>query len=142
MSSEADLRDLIDERVRAIRAKDLDAVLAGYAEDVITFDLVAPLANRGKAAVRKRLAEWLGSFETALDYELRDVTLAIAGDVAFDHHVTHVHGTNKQGQTIEMWFRETLGYRRGSDGTWRCVHQHSSSPFDMTTMKAVLDLKP
>ncbi|HEY0254785.1 MAG TPA: SgcJ/EcaC family oxidoreductase [Kofleriaceae bacterium] len=141
MSAESELRDLIDNRVRAIRAKDLEGALSGYAEDVVTFDLVTPLANRGKAAVRKRLEDWLGSFESALDYELRDIALVVKDDIAFDHHFTHVHGTNKQGQMIEMWFRETNGYRR-TDNRWLCVHQHSSAPMDMKTMKAVLDLKP
>ncbi len=142
MSDETELHVLIDNRVRAVRAKDLEGVLSSYAEDVVTFDLLSPLQNRGKPAVRKRLQEWFGSFETAIDYDLAQITLVVAGDIAFDHHFTHVHGTNKQGQIVEMWFRETLGYRKVEAHRWLCIHQHSSAPLDMKTMKGDLSLKP
>jgi ketosteroid isomerase-like protein len=140
-SDESAIRAQIDRRIQAIRSKDVDAVLSTYAQNVETFDLMSPLANHGADAVRKRLSDWLGSFEGPLDYGLRDVTLAVAGDVAFDHHFTHVHGTTKTGQTIDMWFRETLGYRRVK-GEWVVVHQHSSVPVDMKDMRGRIDLKP
>jgi uncharacterized protein (TIGR02246 family) len=138
---EATIRAQIDQRVAAVRAKNADAVLTCYARDVATFDLMAPLANLGIDAVRKRLVEWFASFEAPIDYELRDVQLAVAGDVAFDHHFTHVRGTTKTGQHIDMWFRETMGYRR-VDGHWKVTHQHSSVPLDMTSNKGQFDLKP
>ena len=61
--------------------------------------------------------------------------------VAFGRRFTHVRGTNLAGDRVDMWFRETLGYRRDG-GAWRIVHQHSSVPLDMKTMKGQLDLKP
>jgi len=66
----------------------------------------------------------------------------IAGDIAFDHHFTHVHGVTKQGQKIEMWFRETLGYRRVEPHRWLCVHQHSSAPVGMATTRVDLTQTP
>jgi uncharacterized protein (TIGR02246 family) len=138
---EKELRAGIDERVRAVRAKDADALLGAYAPDVMTFDLIAPLAHRGAAEVRARVVDWFASFETAIDYEIRDVQLAVAGDVAFDHHFTRVRGTSRGGERIDMWFRETVGYRK-RDGHWQVTHQHSSVPFDMTSGKPRLDLQP
>ena len=138
---ETDLRAGIEARVRAVRAKDVEGLLRAYAPDVATFDKVAPLANQGAEAVRRRVTEWFASFRTPIDYEIRDVQLAVAGDVAFDHHFTHVRGTSTAGGEVEMWFRETVGYRK-IDGAWRVTHQHSSVPFDMTDGKAMLGLKP
>jgi ketosteroid isomerase-like protein len=138
---EAELRETIDERVRAVRAKDVEGLMSGYAREVVTFDMVVPLANKGADAVRKRVVEWFSSFETPIDYELRAVDLSVDGEVAFDHHFTRVRGTSKSGATIDMWFRETAGYRK-IDGRWKITHQHSSVPFDMTTGKARLDLEP
>ena len=40
-----------------------------------------------------------------------------------------------------MWFRETVGYRKIA-GRWKVTHQHSSVPFDMTSGKPLLDLRP
>jgi ketosteroid isomerase-like protein len=119
----------------------VDALMSAYAADVETFDVVAPLGSRGSDAVRQRVVEWFASFETLIHYEVSRVRLAVAGDVAFDHHFTRVQGTNKRGDKINMWFRETIGYRR-IDGRWKVSHQHSSVPFDMTNGKARLDLQP
>ena len=69
------------------------------------------------------------------------MSLSVADDVAFDHHFTHVRGTSRSGDAIDMWFRETVGYRK-IDGAWRVTHQHSSVPFDMTDGKAMFGLKP
>jgi ketosteroid isomerase-like protein len=140
-SDDAAIRAQIAARVEAVRKKDVEAVLAGYAQDVATFDLLAPLANMGLDAVRKRLSDWFASFETPIDYQLRDVQLAVSGDVAFDCHFTHVRGTNKAGQPIAMWFRETIGYQR-IGGAWKITHQHSSVPLDMKSMQGQLDLQP
>jgi ketosteroid isomerase-like protein len=140
-SDEAAIRAQIAARVTAVRSKNVEAVLACYAQDVATFDLVAPLANMGLDAVRVRLSDWFASFETPIDYQVRDVKLALSGDVAFDCHFTHVRGTNKSGQQIAMWFRETIGYQR-IGGTWKVTHQHSSVPLDMNSTQARLDLQP
>jgi ketosteroid isomerase-like protein len=141
MEPEAEIRAAMEARVRAVREKDIEGVLRGYASGVVTFDLVTPLTNVGAGALRERLAQWFGSFATPIDYELRDVTLSVSGDVAFDHHLTHVRGTTRSGDAIDMWFRETVGYRR-EGGRWLVTHQHSSAPFDMTTGKTLLDLRP
>jgi uncharacterized protein (TIGR02246 family) len=138
---EAELRECIEERIRAVRAKDVERLMGGYARDVVTFDVVVPLANKGADAVRRRVVDWFSSFETPIDYEIRDVDLSVDGDLAFDHHVTRVRGTNTSGARIDMWFRETAGYKK-IDGRWKITHQHSSVPFDMATGKARLDLEP
>jgi hypothetical protein len=49
--------------------------------------------------------------------ETRDVEVFLSGDVAFAHFLSHVSGTQKTGQKVEMWFRTTLGFeRKGADG--------------------------
>jgi PhnB protein len=121
----------IDARVRAVRAKDVRGLLAGYAGDVQTFDLVPPLEVRGARAVERRVRDWFDSFATEIDYELREIVLETSQDVAFDHHLVHVRGDAVTGEHVDMWFRETVGYRRFGDA-WKVVHQHSSLPIDMT----------
>jgi ketosteroid isomerase-like protein len=140
-SAEA-IRSEIAARVEAVRTKDVFTLMSHYALEVLTFDVVTPLSNLGAETVRERVVAWFESFEGLIDYELADVKLSVAGDVAFDSHLTHVRGKNREsGQMIDMWFRETIGYRK-LDGAWKVVHQHSSVPFDMTDGKARLDLTP
>jgi ketosteroid isomerase-like protein len=135
------LRAEIEGRADATRAKDVEGVLDKYASDVVAFDVIAPLQNDGPAALRKRLIAWLASFKSVLEYDFAELSLAVAGDVAFDHHLTKVHGVNQSGQTIDMWFRETVCYRR-IGGKWKITHQHSSVPIDLETGKGRMDLKP
>lgn len=135
------LRQNIDARIRAVRERNAEALLALYAPQLISFDMVAPLQNRGLDAVRKRVEQWFGSFVGPIDYELREIEIEVSGQVAFDHHLTHVKGQNKEGVDVNMWFRETVGYRK-LDGVWRVTHQHSSVPFDMSTGLAQLGLSP
>ncbi len=140
-NDEALIRAEVDARVRAIRDKNVDAVLAGYSPEVVTFDVVVPLRYAGLSSVRTRLSNWFASFKSSLDYEISDLKIAIAGDVAFDHHLTRVHGVNQGGHVIDMWFRETVGYRK-TGGAWRVTHQHSSVPIDMENGRGRMDLKP
>jgi uncharacterized protein (TIGR02246 family) len=141
VSDEAQILAGIADRVQAIRSKDVDRLMANYAPDVATFDIVTPLRNIGSGPVRKRVVDWFSSFRTPIEYEIQNVSLAISGDVAFDHHLTNVHGTSQTGQTIDMWFRETVGYRK-VEGRWRITHQHSSVPIDMENGRGRVDLRP
>ena len=105
-----------------------------------TFDLVEPLGNAGRDG--RETPATTGSLrrENEIAYEHRDEELSVAGDVAFGRtSPSPRHDT--VGRRVDMWFRETLGYRKEA-GTWKIVHQHSSVPLDMKTMKGMLDLKP
>ena len=140
-NDEAAILGMMEALTSAVSARDLEKVLAHYAEDVTTFDLVEPMANRGRDAVKKRLQEWFGSFRTDIGYEQVGAELVVSGDAAFRTHFTHVRATTVSGDRVDMWFRETLGYRK-TEGGWKIVHQHSSVPLDMQTMKGILDLAP
>jgi uncharacterized protein (TIGR02246 family) len=142
VSSEAEIRALIEERTRAIRAKDVAAVLAVYAPDVLSFDLIDPLRHVGREAIRTRLEAWLSQFrEGPIGFELRDLDLTAGDDVAFCHALSHVDATTTDGQRLDMWWRVTSCFRR-VDGGWSVTHEHSSVPFDMESGRASLGLKP
>jgi len=142
VSAEAELRALIEDRTRAIREKDVAAVLSVYAPDVLVYDLIDPLRHTGRESVGKRLEAWLSQFrEGPIGYELRDLRLTVGGDAAFSHCLSHVDATTTEGQRIDMWWRATSCFAR-IDGRWMVTHEHSSVPFDMETGRASLGLKP
>lgn len=139
-TGEAEIRSLVADSVKALRAKDIDRLVASYAPDVMLFDVVNPLRSRGAEAVRKRLEDWL-TFRDPIEYEVRDLSISTAGDVAFSHSLNHVSATTKDGKKLDMWWRASVGYRK-LDGKWLITLEHVSVPFDMTSGKASLDLKP
>ena len=49
-TAEAEIRALIDDWAKAMRAKDVDGVMSHYAPDSVTFDLAPPLISTGADA--------------------------------------------------------------------------------------------
>jgi uncharacterized protein (TIGR02246 family) len=140
-TAEAEIRALIEAQAKAILAKDVEASVASYAPDVLLFDVVNALRSTGSEAARKRLAEWFAAFEGPIGYELRDLAITAADDVAFCHGLKRGRATTAGGQDLDMWWRSTICYRR-IDGAWLVTHEHASVPFDVASGRASLDLKP
>lgn len=138
---EDQIRKLIEDKMEAVRAKDIDGATNAYAPDVLSFDVVNALQYFGADAIRKRLKEWFAQFDGPIGFEIRDLSITSGSEVAFSHSLDHVSATSKSGAKLDMWWRETACYRK-IDGQWLITHQHSSVPFDVETGKASLDLKP
>jgi uncharacterized protein (TIGR02246 family) len=138
---EAQIRALIDERVRAVHAKDLEAVVSHHAADVVSFDVLDPLRYRGSAAIRERAAAWFSAYEGPIGYEVRDLVVTAGADVAFCHYLYRVSGTMTDGTAVGMWVRATVCLRKAG-GRWTITHEHQSVPFDVESGRASLDLKP
>jgi uncharacterized protein (TIGR02246 family) len=139
--AEAEIHVVFEDRVEAVRMKDVDKLMSGYAPDVLSFDVVDPLQYAGSDGIRARMEEWFSSFQGPISLENRNLTIAAGDDVAFCHSLSHVNATRTDGGHLEMWWRETVCYRR-IDDKWMITHQHSSVPFNVESGKASLDLKP
>jgi PhnB protein len=138
--AEAQIRALIDDWARAMRAKDVDGVMAHYAPDAVTFDLAPPLISTGADA--RGLQAWFSTWQSPLGYEIRDLNITAGDEVAFCHSLNRLSGTKTDGERADIWFRLTLGLRR-IGGEWRIAHQHESVPFYMDgSYRAAVDLKP
>ena len=137
---EAQIRAVIDDWARAMRAKDVDGVMAHYAADSVTFDLAPPLFSTGADA--KGLQAWFATWEGPIGYEIRYLSVTAGDDVAFCHGLNRLSGTKTDGEKADVWFRLTLGLRK-LGGAWRIAHQHESVPFYMDgSFRAAVDLKP
>jgi uncharacterized protein (TIGR02246 family) len=135
-----EIRALMDDRVKAVRSKDVNGAMSSIAPDILSFDVVNPLQRFGSDALT-RAEEWFSSFQGPIGYEIRDLSITASDDVAFAHGLSHVSGTKTGGGQLDMWWRTTLGFRK-LDGKWLVTHEHNSVPFDVKSGKASLDLKP
>jgi NAD(P)H-dependent FMN reductase/ketosteroid isomerase-like protein len=139
--AEAAIRGRIDAIVDALRTKDLEALRRCYAPDVVSFDVEPPLQHVGTDAKLKNWAKVFTIFEK-VDYELRDLTVTVSGDLAVGHGFGRVSGTLASGETAAgMWVRATFVFRHTGDD-WVIVHDQASVPFDMATGQGVIDLEP
>ena len=78
-----ELRHVVLERVEAVRAKDPAPLAARQAPDVITFDVLPPLHSRGNEAEAERTQAWFDIYISDIGYEVRDLDVAVDGDVGF-----------------------------------------------------------
>jgi ketosteroid isomerase-like protein len=140
-SEAEEIRRLVDKRLEAICAKDVDGATSMAALDYVLFDVVEPLRSTGANASKRRAEEWFSTFQGPIGYEIRDLQITAAGGVGFSHGLNHVSATKTDGNRLDMWWRATVCYRK-MDGRWRITHEHNSVPFDVTNGKASLGLEP
>ncbi|MCG5219048.1 nuclear transport factor 2 family protein [Streptosporangium sp. KLBMP 9127] len=138
---EAKIKQQVEKIVEGIRAKDLDGLRRLYATDVVSFDVEPPLQHVG---IEAKMENWTRAFTLFQDvnYELRDLTITVGGDVAFGHGFGRLSGTLRNGTaTSGMWVRATFCFRK-SDDHWLIAHDQVSVPFDIASGKGVADLEP
>ena len=142
-ADEAAVRAVVDAIVKAVRAKDVEAMLAQCAPELVTFDMVPPIQHEGAEAIRRLWDKTLAGFVPPLDYDTHDVDVQVGGDVAFVRCLNQFGGTHTDGTRTNNWLRSTFGLRK-IGGRWKAVHEHEhvSVPFDMETGKALPELKP
>jgi uncharacterized protein (TIGR02246 family) len=138
---EADIRRRIDTLVKALRAMDLEGVMAFYAPDIVSFDIAPPLRHVGAEAKREQWVAAFAAFQPPLGYEIRDLTVTVGDDVAFGHSLNQISGTLQNGNRTDLWLRWTVGLRK-IEGNWLIVHDQVSVPLDFESGRAMLELEP
>jgi ketosteroid isomerase-like protein len=141
----AQIRERLETLARALRDKDVDALMAHYSPDVEVFDLPMALHCRGADAYRRNFESWFAMVDGPIGYELHELRIATGGEVAFCHHLARVKTTRKHtgktGYWADYWVRVSAGWRK-LNGRWMVTHEHISVPVDMATTKAARDLRP
>lgn len=141
-TDDARIHTIIDSWLRAIRAKDVDAVMSHLRPDIQLFDLAPPLRYQGADVYRKNLEEWFATFEGGVGYEIRDLSITAGDTVAFSHSLNRITGKRTNGEETDVWVRATVCYRKAG-GSWKVAHEHASVPFYMDgSNKAAVDLNP
>lgn len=139
--AEQELRELVQERVDAVLAKDPAPLAERQHPEIVTFDVLPPLHSRGSAAVREKTQAWFDAYASDIGYEVSDLHVTADGDVGFCSFLYHVSGTLLAGGDVDMWVRATLCCLR-TDGRWLITHDHESVPFDASTGQALTSLAP
>lgn len=135
------IRQLVQERVDAVRAKDVGPLVARPVDDVVLFDALPPLMSRGRASLNGTTQSWFDGYASDIGYEVSDLEIRADDRLGFCSFAYHVSGTLQSGDEVDMWVRATLCCER-VEGSWRIVHDHESVPFDPQTGQAVISLAP
>jgi PhnB protein len=139
MTSETEVRAVLEDVTAAIAAGDAKRVVAHCAPDLAEYSLAPPLRSRGSDPAG--LEAWLATWDGPVIITYHDLAVETSGDLAFAYGLSHMTGA-KEGHPVDLWYRSTVGLRRGPEG-WLIIHQHDSTPFYMDgSDRAALDLKP
>ncbi|MFI6515679.1 YybH family protein [Spirillospora sp. NPDC050679] len=134
-SNDSEVRALLENRVDAARAKDIDQLMSHYSPDIVYYDAVPPLHFTGHEEVRRNFVRWFDGYDGPIGLETHDLVLTAGADVAFAHMLHLDSGTRKNGLQSEIWVRTSVCLRR-SGGTWLITHEHVSIPVDPETFQA------
>jgi ketosteroid isomerase-like protein len=137
----AEISARIEDRAEASRAKNIDRIMASYADSTLSFDCHSHLQLRGAAALRRHLEACMPCMQGPMRFEIHDLDIAAHGDVAFCHHLARYGATGPSGEEHGGWLRVTTCLRK-IGGEWLIVHDHCSMPFDPQSGRAMLDLAP
>jgi uncharacterized protein (TIGR02246 family) len=123
---EQQIRDLIDRWAQAVHAGDLDAVLAGHADDIVMFDVPPPHDGvRGIDAYRETWPEFFTWQAKGASFEILELHVTAGEDVAYAFALLRCGMPDELAAKPDQRLRLTLGLRR-ADGGWTVAHEHHS----------------
>ena len=124
---------------QAVRAKDVDAFAALYADDVQVFDMWGAWSLRGIEAWRGMADNWFGSLgDEQVVVTWCDLEASVVDALAIGHATLTYTAVTAAGQALRtLDNRITLALRRQADG-WKIFHEHTSAPIEHTTLQAIL----
>jgi len=125
------MEEMLAAYAAAVRAKDVEAFVRLYADDVRNFDLWSEWSYDGKDALHGMVAEWFGSLsdDEVVAVEFEDVRTQRGDDVAAVSAFTTFRALSPDGSELRsMNNRLTWVLRNEADGTWKIAHEHTSAP--------------
>jgi ketosteroid isomerase-like protein len=137
----AQIRGVLEDWTDALRAKDIDAIMAVHAPDILGFDCHSQLRLKGAAAYRKHLEACLPCMRGPMLFEIHDLDITAQGELAFCHYLARCGATGTDGQQDVCWLRMTACLCKVRE-KWMIVHDHCSVPFEPESGMALLDLHP
>ncbi len=137
----AEVMAVLDSRVEACRARDIDRLMSLYSPGIVYFDIIPPHQFAGADAVRRNFLRWFAEYQGDIGLETHELSLAVSGSVAFAHMLHPDSGTRRNGQDVVVWVRATVCLQRLSD-RWLITHEHISFPINPEEWSAVVDATP
>ena len=126
-TGEAEIRDLVESWARAVRAKNLDGILANHSPEMLMFDVPPPIQSKGIEAYKKTWDVFFAWSKEPCVFEIGEMNITAGADVAFATAMMRCAGTETNGDQIELDFRLTIGLRK-IGGHWMVMHEHHSIP--------------
>ena len=126
----------------AVLAKDLGAFVSLYDRDVFVFDAWDVRSYEGIDAWRGVTRDWftsLGTERVVVDF--MDERTSLSASLACASAIVRYAAVSPSGQELRSLQNRLTIVLETRNGEWKIVHQHTSSPIDFDTKKAILELR-
>ncbi len=122
-----EIRALIERWAAAVRAGDLDGVLADHADDIQMFDVPPPNEVRGIEAYRETWPPFFDWLRRGAAFEIVSLDVTAGDDVAFATALLRCGTEEDLTKRPDDRLRLTIGLRKEA-GRWIVAHEHHSFP--------------
>lgn len=123
----AEVRRLIENWAKAVREKNLDAVLANHSSDFVMFDVPPPFQSVGIDAYKKTWELFFANTKPGV-FDIKELHVFADEYIAFGYATMHYE--DRVNETyIPLDFRLSVGLEK-IDGQWVIKHEHHSVPSD------------
>jgi uncharacterized protein (TIGR02246 family) len=124
---EAAIRDLVEDWARAVRANNLQGILANHSPDILMFDVPPPIQTKGIEGYKKTWNRFFSWSQGSGVFDVIEMNITAGNEVAFVTALMRCAGTEANGDKTELEFRLTIGLRK-IGGQWMVIHEHHSLP--------------
>jgi uncharacterized protein (TIGR02246 family) len=124
---EQEIRHLIEKWAKAVRDKNVAAILADHSPDILMFDVPPPFESRGMDAYKKTWDLFFAESQYAGMFDIQKLDVTAGDDVAFATASMRCGAPEINGKKTHLDFRLTVGLRK-IKGRWTVTHEHHSVP--------------
>jgi uncharacterized protein (TIGR02246 family) len=114
------IREADGATLKAAQANDVDGAVANYADDASWLPPNSSLVH-GKAAIRAEWAKLIGSPGFTIDWQINQLEVARAGDLAYTIYTYQMTLDGANGKPITDQGKDMAVWKKQSDGAWKMV---------------------
>ena len=123
----------------AVLAKDVEAFLALYDDQVHVFDLWGAWSLHGIDAWRSMAVGWFASVgDERIIVDIDQASSTCFSELAIGHAFLTYTAISVDGRELRSLDNRITAALRKVDGIWRIFHEHTSVPIDHASAKAML----
>ncbi|MFM8426008.1 MAG: YybH family protein, partial [Chloroflexota bacterium] len=84
--------------------------------------------------------EWFGSLGNELvKVEFNDLEITVTKEMAIAHMIVTFRGLSAEGKELRSMQNRMTCVLKNVNDAWKIIHEHSSSPLELNTLKAKLN---
>lgn len=139
---EKQIKQVFNSYKDAVFARNVEAFVSLYDDDIHVFDMWGKWSYEGIKAWRGMVTEWFGSLnDEKVLVSFDDLQITASPDIAIAYTFVTFKGLSADSTELRSMNNRLTCALRNANGTWKIIHEHSSSPLDPETTKAIFQRK-